>query len=85
MKSLLAGLAAAIGLGALLERRRRRRAGQLESSPANELRAKLAEVDELAGEPADEGPADDASSASDVDARRREVHDRAREALDGLR
>jgi hypothetical protein len=84
VKRFLAALAGAIGLGALLSRRWRRRESRLEPSPADELRAKLAEADERTEDGEQRPPADDAPSSSDADARRREVHGRARRALDEL-
>ena len=81
MKRFLAVLAGGVvGLGALFRRRRHLR--REDPSPADELRAKLAEADERAApEPV---PEEEAPSAAPVDDRRREVHDRARQALDEL-
>jgi hypothetical protein len=62
-----------LGLAALL---RRRRATPVESSPADELRSKLAES--RAAEEPEAGP------EGDLDARRREVHEKARQSLDEL-
>lgn len=71
MKRLLAVLAGIVGVRALLRRRR----PAAEGPPVEELRAKLAEakVEEPEPEPVD-----------DVDARRADVHERARRALDEL-
>jgi hypothetical protein len=71
----LALILGGLGLGALLRRRRRKQA-EPEFSPADELKAKLAEtrVEE------EEEPVLEA----DLEARRREVHDRARGAIDDL-
>ncbi len=83
VKRLLALLAGGLGLGALL--RRRRPAPELGSSPADELRLRLAETrTSPADAPADEvaPPADEPADAA---ARRAEVHARARNAIDELR
>jgi hypothetical protein len=84
MKRFLAVAAGGLGVGALL-RRRRRRAAEPASDPAEELRAKLAEsrsiVDEREVDEAGETPID---QAADPAARRAEVHERARQALDEL-
>ena len=77
MKGFLALLLGGFGLAAWLQRRRSRPA--VEGSPADELRAKLAEtrtVEEPAQAPAP-GP-------GDPEARRRSVHERARRELDEL-
>ena len=66
------------GLGAYLRRRRRRRP-ELEPSPADELRSKLAES--LAAELE---PPPEPSLEADLDERRRDVHERARGAIDDL-
>jgi hypothetical protein len=65
------------GLGAYIRSRRRHRP-ELEASPADELRSKLAEsrMAEL------ESP--EPTPEADVDERRRDVHDRARSAIDDL-
>ena len=75
---LIALLAGALGAFAFW-RRRRRRGSEPEVSPADELKAKLAESRE-----AEEEPAAEPELQSDLDARRREVHDRARGAIDEL-
>ena len=79
MKRLLALLAGGLGLGALL---RRRREQLLAPSPAEDLRAKLAETRSAD----DAGPAEETPPAAgeDVDARRADVHARARQAMDDL-
>lgn len=89
MRRFLGAAARAIGLGsAVLRRLGLRRAAD---EPADELRAKLAEARSVAGEretvEAGETTVDaapDPAPASDVDARRRDVHERARQALDEL-
>jgi hypothetical protein len=86
VKRFLAALAAAIGVGAFLGRRRRRHNPvTAEPSPADELREKLAEAEARAvtGEEATEAGHDEV--AADVDIRRREVHEQARHTLDELR
>jgi hypothetical protein len=69
VKRLLAAAAAGLGLGALLRRRNRHTPAE---PPVDELRAKLAES-RSAEEP-----------EADVDARRADVHERARKAIDEL-
>ena len=103
MKRLVALILGGLGLGALL----RRRQAASSPSPAEDLRARLAESRataeaqvEDAAEPAlpvdqapdlqtapaaEEAPAPVQEDAPDVDARRAEVHARAREALDELK
>jgi hypothetical protein len=73
MKRLLALVAGGLGLAALLKRRSRRAEP---ASPADDLRAKLAQTkgSEEPPEPA----------AETVDDRRADVHARAREAIDEL-
>jgi hypothetical protein len=69
-----------LGLGALLRRSRKpvpEPAAADTDSLAEELRVKLAESRAVVEEPVVDEPAD-------VDARRRDVHDRARQALDEL-
>jgi hypothetical protein len=86
MKRFLAVAAGGLGLGAAL-RRRRRKAVDAEPDPAEELRTKLAEsrtiVDEREVDEAGQTTVDQAPDP-DLDARRREVHARAREKLDEL-
>jgi hypothetical protein len=75
-----------LGFGALLRRRRRtapEAAPADTDSLAEELRAKLAESRVAPEEPVAEEPA--AAVPGDLDSRRREVHDSARQALDELR
>lgn len=74
VKRLLALLLGGLGLRALLKRRQPVPAGP---SPADELREKLAATKEPEPEPS--APPDD------VDARRADVHARARAALDDLK
>jgi len=76
MKRLLALAAGGLGLGALLRRRSRRAPV---SSPADDLRAKLAES--KTEEPA---AVDDPPAPQTVEERRADVHARARETLDDL-
>ena len=73
MKRLLALLLGGLGIRALLRRRGR---AAPDGSPAEELRARLAET----REPEDAPEPDPA----DVDARRADVHERARRAIDEL-
>jgi hypothetical protein len=68
-------------LGAYLRRRRRRRM-EPEYSPADELRSKLAESREEEA-PADR-PASEPGFETELEERRREVHERARGAIDDL-
>jgi hypothetical protein len=82
VKRLIALLAGGLGIGALLRRRRR----PAPAVPhADDLRAKLAEARSLQGEreefEAGETPVD---QVPDVDARRADVHERARQAIDEL-
>jgi len=79
---LIALLLGGFGLGAYL-RRRRRRSAQSDYSPADELRSKLAESRAPEPEP-EPDPVAEPSLESDLDERRREVHDRARGAIDDL-
>jgi hypothetical protein len=75
VKRLLALLIGALGLRALLRRRRER---VVTPSPADDLKATLAEsrnVDE---------PVEPVVDDPDVDARRADVHARARQAMDEL-
>ncbi len=74
MGRLIALILGGLGLGALIRRRRRRNA-EPEYSPADELKAKLAESRAAEEEPVLE---------TDLEARRRDVHDRARGAIDDL-
>jgi hypothetical protein len=87
MKRFLAVAAGGLGFGALL-RRRRRKAVEAGPDPATELRTKLAEsraiVDERDVDEAGQTTVDRAPDP-DPDARRRDVHARAREALDELK
>jgi hypothetical protein len=73
-----------LGLAAWLNRLRRRPPGE-EASPADELRAKLAatRVADTEGED-DEVAEEHAGAKPDPDARRRDVHERARKSLDEL-
>ena len=74
---MIALLLGALGFGAFWRRRRQTHA-EPDYSPADELKAKLAESRE------DEDEAAKPVLESDLDARRREVHDQARGAIDDL-
>jgi hypothetical protein len=87
--TVLAGAAAAVGAVAarVFRRRQHREAG---SDPrAGELRERLAEsravVTEREEFEAAETPVDEAEPVADVDERRREIHEQAREAAEDLR
>ena len=77
MGRLIALLLGGFGLGAYL--RRRRRHSEPDYSPADELRSKLAET-RTAEEPA----ASEQGLETELEERRREVHERARGAIDDL-
>ena len=81
MKRLFALLVGGLGLRAYL--RRRSTTPALEPSPADDLRAKLAES--RATVEAEREDADSGETPVDVDARRADVHARARQAIDELR
>jgi hypothetical protein len=72
---LVALLVGALGVGAF--GRSRRKHDEPEYSPADELKAKLAES-------RSEDEAEKPVLETDLDARRREVHDKARGAIDDL-
>jgi len=78
MRRLIALLLGGFGIVALIRRRRKR--ARPEYSPADELRSKLAESRAEAGAEAEPEPVLEA----DLETRRREVHDRARGAIDEL-
>ena len=82
MKRLLALVAGGLGLRALLRRRSR---PVLSPSPAEDLRAKLAQtkVAEPAPVAAPE-PESDAAQPETVEDRRADVHEKARQAIDDL-
>ena len=82
MKRLLALVVGGLGLRAYLKRRRSP-PPSLEPSPADDLRAKLAES--RATVEAEREDADSGETPVDVDARRADVHVRARQAIDDLR
>jgi broad specificity phosphatase PhoE len=75
---LVALVLSGFGLGAYIRSRRRRRL-ELEASPADELRSKLAE-----SRAAELEPPTAPEPEADVEERRRDVHDRARSAIDDL-
>ena len=82
MGRLVALLLGGFGLGAYF-RRRQRRGLTPDYAPADELRSKLAESRAAEDAPV-EAPAPEPSLESELDQRRREVHDRARGAIDDL-
>ena len=79
MKRLLALLAAGLGLTALLKRRSHRTPA---TSPADDLRAKLAQAKSEEQQPPEEESVEEPQS---VDDRRADVHASARRAIDDLR
>ena len=79
MKRVLAALAGIVGI-AWLKRRK-----QEQGDPADELRAKLAETRETAAAQTEDAAAETpVDEVPDVDDRRREVHERARQRIDEL-
>ena len=84
MRRFLALASGALGVGSVLQRLRRR-SPLTGGAPADELRAKLAESRAIADERefAESGETT-VDTAPDPDARRREVHERARRDLDEL-
>jgi hypothetical protein len=65
---------------------RRKQAPVAHADPAAELRRKLATAREQDAAPApDSASADEPAAPLDADARRREVHDQARQAIDEMR
>ena len=85
MKRFLAVAAGGLGLAGLL-RRRRRKAVDARPDPADELRTKLAESRTIVDDrEVDEGGETPVDRAPDPAARRAEVHERARQALDELK
>ena len=89
----MALLAGGLGLGAFARRRHREPVAELGPDPALELRAKLAESKAAAGseaapqdtELAETEAGDDVASPVDPQTRRRDLHERARGAIDELR
>jgi hypothetical protein len=87
MKRFLALLVGGLGFGAFARRRRKAPPAELGPDPAVELRAKLAESKTAVSEPEPVTPAVPAEveeSPLDPQARRRDVHERARGAIDDL-
>jgi hypothetical protein len=90
VKRILVLIAGGLGFGAFLRLRRRRSAFELGPSPADDLREKLAETRTAeaesppAEEPEQEEPEQEEPEEQDPNTRRRNVHDRAREAIDEL-
>ena len=80
MKRWIAVVAGGFGLVAYL--RRRRRSEPTQAEPADELRAKLAASRAESDEPA--GETTEPAAADEVGDRRRDVHERARQAVDEL-
>jgi hypothetical protein len=79
LKRLIALAAGAFGVRALLRRRGRR------SPPVDELRAKLAGSRTVEAPPATEPPPEtEPEPVDEVDARRADVHERARRSIDEL-
>jgi hypothetical protein len=84
VKRLLALAAGVAGLWAVLRRRYGRSAPAVEEgSPADDLRAQLAESRAAEADADVETPAP-AVAESELDSRRRDVHERARQAIDEL-
>ncbi len=82
MKRLLALVAGGLGLRALLRRRSR---PALSPSPAEDLRAKLAQAKEAEPEPAAEPqPEPEPAQPETVEDRRADLHAKARQAIDDL-
>jgi hypothetical protein len=79
---LIALLLGGFGLGAYLRQRRRRRPTP-DYAAADELRSKLAES-RSADEATAEAPPPEQELETDLETRRREVHERARGAMDDL-
>jgi hypothetical protein len=84
-RRLLAGALGGLGLAVLYRRLRRRPA----TDPAADLRRKLAESRVPDGEREEfedgETPVDEVDAPADLAARRRQVHERGRAALDDMR
>jgi hypothetical protein len=90
MRAFLAMIVGGLGLGALLRRRRQNSQAEIGADPADELRARLAESKSVtsAENMQADGRADieETSGATpDPGARREDVHQRAREAIEKLR
>jgi hypothetical protein len=87
LKRLLAVVAGGFGLAAYV-RRRRRRAAAPEPGPADELREKLAQsrTDQSRADQSQEPEAvgEPEAAPDELDERRRDVHARARQAIDEL-
>jgi hypothetical protein len=77
VKRFVALLVGGFGLGAWFTRSRQKQSPVAEASPADELRARLAETKATA--------APEAEAEADPETRRRELHDRTRAQIDELR
>jgi hypothetical protein len=83
MRGFLAMIVGGLGLGAFLHRRRAQPPQELGPDPAAELRAVLAQNKSVTDEGTE--PQAPEEPTSDLGSRRRDVHERARGAIDELR